>query len=625
MAPTSPSQPLAPPTGGAGGQSIESWGRYGLVPEEKEGGVTYTPSPLATFVAGRIARMVREFPADRPLRLLDPAVGHGELLVSLLRQLQDHGRLHIEVDGFEVDREALSVATRRIRSEFPGAPLRLRRASFLDHLMEHGNSDHQMGLLLADSVQPYDLIIANPPYVRTQVMGSKRAKAIARQFGLSGRVDLYYAFLLGIAEVLAPGGVAGIIVSNRFMTTKSGAPVRRRLLKRLAMRHVWDLGDTKLFDAAVLPAVLLARGRDHRREDPVAFTSVYETQEPAVELADDPISALERSGVTAVPDGRRFNVCHGRLHRSRESGGLWRLSTDATDRWLSEVESRTWGKFGDLGKVRVGVKTCADHVFIRRDWDQMSEADRPELLRPLTTHRVAGRFRPRVEDSATGILYPHEVAGGRRRAVDLARYPRSAAYLEKHREALEARQYLRNAGRRWYEIWVPQDPASWELPKLVFRDITERPTFWMDLEGSVVNGDCYWLACEESRDEELLWLAAAVGNSNFIEQFYDIRFPNKLYSGRRRFITQYVREFPLPDPSTSLGRAIIDGARRLFGNRQPKEAERLETELNGMVWRSLTDSEGPSEAEVSRNSRRRRAVDQIRYPDRAAPVEFRDV
>ena len=68
----------------------------------------------------------------------------------------------------------------------------------------------------------------------------------------------------------------------------------------------------------------------------------------------------------------------------------------------------------------------------------------------------------------------------------------------------------------------------------------------MDLDGTIVNGDCYWLAATDDKTTVLLWLALAVGNSSFIEAFYDRRFNNKLYAGRRRFITQYVEHFPIP-------------------------------------------------------------------------------
>lgn len=100
-------------------------------------------------------------------------------------------------------------------------------------------------------------------------MGAQKSREISEAFDLDGRVDLYFAFLEGIADVLVPGGVAGVIVSNRFMTTKSGAVVRARLLERFDVLHVWDMGDTKLFEAAVLPAVLLLRKK--RRAPPRSF------------------------------------------------------------------------------------------------------------------------------------------------------------------------------------------------------------------------------------------------------------------------------------------------------------------------------------------------------------------
>lgn len=104
-----------------------------------------------------------------------------------------------------------------------------------------------------------DYVIANPPYVRTQNLGSKRAQKIAKSFNLSGRIDIYQAFIKGIAKILKPGGIAGIIVSNRFMSTKTGKSIRKDIRQSFEILHVWDFGDTKIFDAAVLPAVLILR------------------------------------------------------------------------------------------------------------------------------------------------------------------------------------------------------------------------------------------------------------------------------------------------------------------------------------------------------------------------------
>src|SRR5690349_10196890 len=101
--------------------------RYAEVHEAKAGGATYTPAALAGFVADQIVE-VAELSAS-PLRILDPAVGHGELLHSLLTRLPPG--VDVEVFGFETDAAALAVARQRLSASHPTATLRLSTGSFL--------------------------------------------------------------------------------------------------------------------------------------------------------------------------------------------------------------------------------------------------------------------------------------------------------------------------------------------------------------------------------------------------------------------------------------------------------------------------------------------------------------
>jgi adenine-specific DNA-methyltransferase len=569
--------------------------RYKFVTSEKAGGATYTPDRLADFVAEEMLRVADLSKVSNGLRVLDPAAGDGELLLSLLARLPETDG--IEAHGFETDAHALNVAGARIKQRFPNIALHLHNRSFLDFVLERVRP-HDLGGLFESAFAPsYDLIIANPPYVRTQIMGAEQAQRLAQQFGLAGRVDLYYAFIIGMALVLKPGGIGGIIVSNRFMTTKSGGAVRQAIREHFNVQHVWDLGDTKLFDAAVLPAVLLVEKQGRQRQRTAAFTSIYSTTtHTPMQDAADVIAALACDGTVRVDDGRCFTVKNGQLDISVAADAVWRVANVASDGWLSTVEAHTWRRFGDIGKIRVGVKTCADKVFIRSDWETMPDQSRPELLRPLTTHHVARQFRARTPEKPRQILYPHEGANGERRASDLARFPKSRDYLEQHRAALERRSYVVEGGRQWYEIWVPQDPEGWTAPKLVFRDISDKPTFWLDLDGTIVNGDCYWLSNEKPDELDLLWLAAAVANSTFIEEFYDHSFNNKLYSGRRRYITQYVERFPLPRVDKTPSRTIIALAKRLYEGVGTEEIAQLTAQVDKLVWEAF----GVGEEEVAR-------------------------
>jgi hypothetical protein len=46
-------------------------------------------------------------------------------------------------------------------------------------------------------------------------------------------------------------------------------------------------------------------------------------------------------------------------------------------------------------------------------------------------------------------------------------------------------------------------------------------------------------------------------------KFHDIVFNNRLYSGRRRYITQYVSRYPFPSPDDLTSREIIRCAKGL--------------------------------------------------------------
>lgn len=551
----------------------------------KQHGAHNTPPELADFVADQILFAAKGLLKKRKsISIIDPAAGDGELLISLINALHRSGVSGFPIHAFDQDGLALERGRERLARVSNGSPLIARNCDFLELTLASHTAQTD---LFSDSSSEatHDLLIANPPYVRTQVLGAAKAQSIAQQFGLTGRVDLSYAFVLGMIELLRPDGIAGIITSNRFLSTRSGNSLRSALLERCKILHIWDLGDTKFFDAAVLPCVLLLQKAPSNGSRPL-FTSIYSTSSSSTRpdpgavvrsLLSDSTGAQTLGSSTA-----QYAVRRGTLYTGASAGDTWRLESDETDSWLDKVKLNTWKRFSDVGKIRVGVKTTADSVFIRDEWKSCCASGLPETLQPLITHHLARRFRG--HPCKKQILYTHQVINGRRAPISLEKNPRAAAYLERNQEALKSRSYVTNSGRQWYEIWVPQDPQLWACPKIVFKDISERPTFWLDTSASIVNGDCYWLPFPDKTQEDLMWLILGVANSRFIEAFYDLSFPNKLYSGRRRFMTQYVELFPIPDPKKSASRAIASAARKIHELTGTEDTSALEIELDSLVF-----------------------------------------
>ena len=569
--------------------------------EQKIHGAYYTPYELARFVARRIIRSL-DINESHPISVLDPACGDGELLNAFAETLPLQHHQRTTLLGVETNPQSLQRTQSRLEV-FPVRQVRLEQGSFLDLC----TLPVMQQLLFSDvqetsiNLERVDVIIANPPYVRTQTLGATEAQRLAQAFGLTGRVDLYYAFLVAMTHQLVPGGTLGVITSNRFLFTQSGSAIREFLSREYEIIEIIDLGDTKLFDAAVLPAIFIGKKRlQQQKLVPLdsRFSRIYEKLTPTGELpyairnAPSIYDALQEgvNGDFTVAE-RNFSIAHGTLVLPTSPDDPWHMVTSEEHQWLTTIDNHMCYRVGDVVKVRVGIKTTADEVFIRDDWQCMSEEMRPEaeLLRPLLSQEQSARWLPDISEThSRQVLYTHTIRDGKRVAIDLKHYPKAAAYLTQHHTRLAGRKYVLDANRQWYEIWVPQNPLAWQQPKIIFPDISPAPRFFYDEQGCIVDGNCYWIIPADNQSSDILFLIAGVANSRLMTRYHDLAFNNKLYAGRRRYLTQYVERYPLPDLHTDISQCIIRLVKELiFHSSSAQERETKEQEIELLVTQAF--------------------------------------
>ncbi|MEY3239753.1 MAG: hypothetical protein RIR11_1191 [Bacteroidota bacterium] len=531
----------------------------------KNTGATFTPWQLADYLSEKILSYL----PSAPLNILDPACGDGALLSAIGKKLSAKN-INFSLKGFDTNDFYLSQAAETLR-DFKPNPITLIQGDFLDtvHVIDHNSS--QLSLFGEKNTATdilFDVVIANPPYVRTQILGTEQAQAMAKKFGLKGRVDLYYPFLIAMTQSLKEGGLIGVITSNRYLSTKSGDSIRKFLSANFEILELIDLGDTKLFDAAVLPAIFI--GRKTRLQpflSTAKFSRIYEELNgykgdlmPKDSIYD--IISDENTGYYTT-NGKRYKKTTGILKYEMDSASNWELLSDIEANWVNTIDKNSKNKVEDFFKVRVGIKTTADSVFIRDDWGDLGDAaPENEVLKDLISQENIEEWKC-SENKKLKILYPHYSRDGVKHTIDISQYPKASKYLNKYKDQLSARKYLIDAGRKWYEIWVPHKPNYWSLPKLVFPDISLYPRFYFDQEGKLVNGNCYWIVAHKPEDIERLLLIQGIANSKLMTKYHDLVFQNKLYSGRRRYFTQYVEKYPLPNINSISAKNIIEIASQL--------------------------------------------------------------
>ncbi|WP_262906641.1 TaqI-like C-terminal specificity domain-containing protein [Tenacibaculum maritimum] len=255
--------------------------------------------------------------------------------------------------------------------------------------------------------------------------------------------------------------------------------------------------------------------------------------------------------------------------------------------WIGQIERNSFETIGDLFKVRVGIKTTADKVFISDSWDELNGTKpEEENLKELLSQE---NIKPwgACEKKQLKVLYPYYSENGLKKLVDIDNFPKTKKYFESNSKVLKGRKYVIDSGREWYEIWVPQNPRLWKFPKLVFPDISAIPRFYFDNSGKIVNGNCYWIVAENKEDEEKLLLIQGVSNSKLMTKYHDLVFSNKLYSGRRRYFSQYVQNYPLPDSKASESIDIINVVKKINKTTDDIKIEKLAQKLEVLVAKAF--------------------------------------
>jgi adenine-specific DNA-methyltransferase len=553
----------------------------------KNTGATFTPKELSDFLAEKLTA----YATDSNLMVLDPACGEGELLMAIGDKL-NHAHLNFKLTGYDANAQYLSFAKDRML-RFGVEKTELVCGDFLQAI----DISQDQGVLDLFSNKKslvngaFDIVIANPPYVRTQILGAEQAQELAKKFNLKGRVDLYYPFLMAMTESLKEGGILGVITSNRYLSTKSGESIRQFLSQNYEILELIDLGDTKLFDAAVLPAIFIGRKLKQKKPSPAKFIKIYEELNGykgdlifANSIYDVLLSG--QSGYFTTGQ-KRYKKSSGALKYAINSTSTWEMFSGDESNWVTMINEAAKNRVEDFFKVRVGIKSTADKVFISDKWEELAE-NKPEdeLLKDLISQENIEPWNA-TDNFKLKVLYPHISLNGEKSTVDIDKYPKAKSYFLRHEETLKARKYLIDAGRKWFELWVSHKPDNWQHPKLVFPDISLNPRFYFDKGGKIVNGNCYWIMAINDIEVEKLLLIQGIANSKLMTKYHDLVFNNKLYSGRRRYFTQYVEKYPLPDFNSVISKEIIALVKELNATNDKEITEELMHQLEIKVAESF--------------------------------------
>lgn len=497
-----------------------------------ERGAVFTRREVVDFILD-----LTGYTQDRRLesmRLLEPAAGHADFLLPaigrLVRSFVSHGGNLAEaaevlapaVLAFEVHPDSLATGRAAVVAELIRLGVAKPAAQALaNRWLVVGD------FLVAPLPGVFDFVVGNPPYVRQELIPEALLAEYRVRFRtLYDRADLYVPFFERCLDALAPGGRLGFICTDRWTKNKYGGPLRAMIAEGFALTHFVDLVDTPAFlvDVMTYPAITVIE-RSKPRAKPRPTRMAYRPTIDATTLAPLALAMTaakigKASGVTEMP-----GVVNG--------SEPWILHQPDRLALVRRLESALPTLEGAGCKVGIGVATGNDGVYIGP-----MDALNVEPSRKLPLVRTQDLRDGSVTWQGMGVLNPFEADG---RVVDLAQYPRFAAYLDEHAQAIKARNVAKRNPGRWFRTIDRIYPELATVPKLLVPDIKGDAHVVYEDGQLYPHHNLYFITAHEW---DLRALQAVLLSG--IARLFVATYSTAMRGGFLRFQAQYLRRIRVP-------------------------------------------------------------------------------
>jgi hypothetical protein len=431
------------------------------------------------------------------------------------------------------------------------------------------------------------MVIGNPPWVRLHRIPSTDRDALRARYesmrhaawragaaaggaspGFAMQADLAALFTERAATLARPNGVVALLIPAKLFRSLAGGGLRALLHRSTTVVACEDHSAGRaLFDAAVYPAVLVAR---------------------RARAADDGTAEGTACAVMRRDTEIRWRAPHGRLPLEPSAGAPW-LLLPAPVRAAFDALAAAGTPLAEspFGRPLLGVKSGCNEAFVVHPdagWraksgpavctvhsgDHEGPVDRA-LLRPALRGEDLAPFAATAADHA--ILWTHDAAQQPFASLP----PRAARWLNQWRSTLERRSDVGPRDRWWSLFRVESAAPGW---RVVWGDVgrTPRALVLAPDDDTVPLNSCYVVRAASEDDADAL--AAWINTPLALAWLAAIAEPAR--GGYHRFLGWTMARLPLPAKWASAREILAPIGRRARIGEVASTAELHEVSLRAL-------------------------------------------
>lgn len=475
----------------------------------KKNGIVYTPQWLAQHIVSNAFNQWKKFYQTKgtPNFIADTSCGTGVFLHEILLQSKRLG-WNPNILGQDIDEKAINICKKTLPSK------KNIHLSIKDSLLEDINEYNK-----------YDIIVGNPPYVSSSQLSPTYKTQLKNKYkcATTNTFDLSIIFLEDILNRLNKGGIASIILSNKFMTSNYGKKICELLALDYKIISIEDFHDIQVFEGFTTYTCIITLINDKPAKK-FLYTRFHDK-------IDHRSPKLPRHITESILSERLTQ--HPWNFLSNLGDEIMRICSNTSHPFMEDI----------FPNIHQGIRTGANDVFVIDRADaNFIESD---LLKPFIngTHIKNSK----ILESDSYIIFPYIRINNKLEPISenvlSLKYPLCYKYLVERKNVLSQRSLQNNT--KWYEYSRRQSLEVIFKRKILIKEMMPEAVFSADLKGELVFASGYALDVEKLADYQIKgWISIL---STPIMEFLSRNHGTQLHSGWFRLMKQHLKAIRLPN------------------------------------------------------------------------------
>lgn len=443
----------------------------------------------------------------------------------------------------------------------------------------------------------FDLVIGNPPYIRTQGLNKQISEKYKQSYQTATKnYDIYVLFVEMGLKIIKSNASINFIMPHKWLNADFGEGLRNLVQNKAA--KIIHFGDFQVFKASTYTAL---HWFNHQAKD-LQFIKSPDSIQTEQEMTDFLNSITQE-------DLRIF------AHKDLDSK-VWNLSSDKTQNILMKIAQFTPTK-DIFHKMFQGIATSKDSVYFLEQCKETSkglikgyskELDliveiESDFAKPLLMGSSFHCYEKLESDLRVIFPYFKEVDSKGKEKMSLyseldlqTHFPKGYAYLKQCEQVLRARENRRFDIDKWYQFGRAQGISEGGVTKLLMPYLSIKSQFAYDEKGEFYHNTKVFGLIKSVNYSSLDYkYLLAILNSNLM-WWYITKTASVMRGGYYTYTPTYIENFYIPNLTPKEQKPFItlaDKILKLKAKDSTTDTSTLESEIDSLVYKlyNLTENE----------------------------------